>query len=187
MRQDKMVVGQLDAEHGPRQDGNDLTLEFDCFFGIHGEWQAGALFQSTGQPVQITGLATCSRKLARTLFARPGFVDGEGASLDFLAVEGADSRVGFGRVSHGDERKAAGAAGCAIHHEGDVRDFAMLFEKILEIVFSGLKREITYVQFHCDFLEPYLPATEPFPGTGFQITPEEISADDLPRNEQNRT
>jgi hypothetical protein len=62
----------------------------------------------------------------------------------------------------------------------------MLFEKILKIVFSGLKGEITYVQFHFDFLEQYLPATEPFPGTGFQITPEEISADDLPRNEQNR-
>jgi hypothetical protein len=25
----------------------------------------------------------------------------------------------------------------------------VLFEKILEIVLGGLKREITYVQFHC--------------------------------------
>ena len=187
MRQDKMVVGQLDAEHGPSQDGNDLTLEFDCFFGIHGEWQAGALFRAPASRFKLPGLVTCSRKLARTLFAGPGFVNGEGAALDFLAVKGADSGVGFSRVSHGHERKAARAAGCAVHHKGDVSDFAMLFEKILKIVFSGLKREITYVQFHCDFLEPYLPATEPFPGTGFQITPEEISADDLPRNEQNRT
>jgi hypothetical protein len=62
----------------------------------------------------------------------------------------------------------------------------MGFEKILEIVFSGLKREITYVQFHYYFLEQKLPATEPFPRTGFQTTTEEISADDLPRNEQNR-
>jgi hypothetical protein len=144
-------------------------------------------FPGTGQPVQIAELTTGARKLARTLFPRASFVDGQGASLDFFAVEGADGGGGFGRVSHGDERKTAGAAGCAIHHKGDVRDFAVLFEKILEIVFSGLKGEITYVQFHCDFLEPYLPATEPFPGTGFQITPEEISADDLPRNEQNRT
>ena len=36
---------------------------------------------------------------------------------------------------------------------GDFGDLAMLFEKILKIVFSGLKREITYVQFHCDLLE----------------------------------
>jgi hypothetical protein len=36
-------------------------------------------------------------------------------------------------------------------------------------------------------LETKLPATEPFPGFGFQITTEAISADDLPRNEQNRS
>ena len=59
----------------------------------------------------------------------------------------------------------------------------MLFEKILKIVFGGLKREITYVQFHCDFWSK-LRATEPFPGIGFQITTEASSADDLPRNEQ---
>jgi hypothetical protein len=36
-------------------------------------------------------------------------------------------------------------------------------------------------------LEKKLPATEPFPGIGFQITTEKNSTDDLPRNEQNRT
>jgi len=36
-------------------------------------------------------------------------------------------------------------------------------------------------------LEKKLPATEPFPGIGFQITTETTSTDDLPRNEQNRT
>ena len=55
------------------------------------------------------------------------------------------------RVIHGDERKAARSAGHAIHHQRDFGDLAVLFEKILKIVFSGLKREITYVQFHCDF------------------------------------
>ena len=54
---------------------------------------------------------------------------------------------------HGDEREAARFAGHAIHHQRYFGDFAMLFEKILKIVFSGLKREITYVQFHCDLLE----------------------------------
>src|SRR5439155_821309 len=49
------------------------------------------------------------------------------------------------------ERKAARFAGHAIHHQRYFADLAMLFEKILKIVFSGLKREITYVQFHCDF------------------------------------
>jgi len=31
----------------------------------------------------------------------------------------------------------------------DFVDGAMLFEQILKIVLGGLKREITYVQFHC--------------------------------------
>src|ERR1043166_3317806 len=95
------------------------------------------------------GLVAVSLRLARTLFASARFIHGQSATLHFLAVQGGHSRVGFRRVGHRDERKAAGAAGGAVHHEGDVGDFAMLFEKILKIVFSGLKREITYVQFHC--------------------------------------
>jgi hypothetical protein len=44
----------------------------------------------------------------------------------------------------------------------------MLFEKILKIIFSGLKREISYVVSLLLKLEQYLRATEPFPRTGFQ-------------------
>src|SRR6516225_112995 len=36
-----------------------------------------------------------------------------------------------------------------VRHEADFVDLAMLFEQILKIVLGGLKREITYVQFHC--------------------------------------
>src|ERR1700674_1438843 len=149
--------------------------------------RTGALGRAPVRRIKSAGLAARSRELTRPLFASACFVDGESASLHFLAVEGGDGRVGFRRVRHGDERKAAGAAGGAVHHQGNVGDFAVFFEKILKIVFSGLKREITYVQFHCDFLEQYLPATEPFPRIGFQITTERDSTDDLPRNEQNRT
>jgi len=182
-----VVVSELDTKHRAREDGNDFSLEFDCFFGIHGELQNRRPWKSAGSQIKSAGLVPRSGELTRAVFASTRFVDGESASLHFLAVEGGDGRVGFRRVGHGDERKAARAAGGAVHHQGNVGDFAVFFEKILEIVFSGLKREITYVQFHCDFLEQYLPATEPFPRIGFQITTEENSTDDLPRNEQNRT
>ena len=88
---------------------------------------------------------------ARTLFARTRFTDTQRASVQFLAVERADSSFRLGFFIHGDERKAARFAGHAVHHQRYFADLAMLFEKILKIVFSGLKREITYVQFHCDF------------------------------------
>src|SRR4026207_1506970 len=88
---------------------------------------------------------------ARTLFARTRFADTQRASVQFLAVERADGSFRFGFFIHGDERKAARFAGHAVHHQRYFADLAMLFEKILKIVFSGLKREITYVQFHCYF------------------------------------
>jgi hypothetical protein len=39
----------------------------------------------------------------------------------------------------------------------------MLFEQILKIVLGGLKREITYVQFHCVWIWKNYRPTEPFP------------------------
>jgi hypothetical protein len=51
-------------------------------------------------------------------------------------------------VVHRDERKSTRFTRHAVHHQMNFVD-AMLFEQILKIVLSGLKREITYVQFHC--------------------------------------
>ena len=59
----------------------------------------------------------------------------------------------------------------------------MLFEQIVKIVLGGLKREITYVQFHSVLKLEKLGATEPFPRIGFQTTNERGSPDDLPRSE----
>jgi len=59
----------------------------------------------------------------------------------------------------------------------------MLFEKILKIVFSGLKERLPTYSFIVIF-GANLRATELFPGIGFQITNETNSPDDLPRKEQ---
>jgi hypothetical protein len=46
----------------------------------------------------------------------------------------------------------------------DFVDGAMLFEQILKIVLGGLKREITYVQFHCVLDLEKLPSYRAVPG-----------------------
>lgn len=148
MGENGMIVRKLDAEHGASQDGSDFPFEFDSFFGIHIFCKAGARFErAPARGIKSAYLPARTSSL-RPLFPRARFVHGESASLHFLAVECGQSRVGFRRVIHGDKRKAAGAACGAIHHEGDVGDFAMLFEHILEIIFCRLEGEITYIQFH---------------------------------------
>jgi hypothetical protein len=66
-------------------------------------------------------------------------------------------------VVHRDEREAARFTRHPVHHQMDFVDRAVLFEKILKIVLGGLKREITYVQFHCLNLEK-LPSYRAVPG-----------------------
>ena len=66
-----------------------------------------------------------------------------------MTVERAHRGTGVRVVIDGDEREPARFAGHAVHHEADFTDLAMLFEQILKIVLGALKREITYVQFHC--------------------------------------
>ena len=81
-----------------------------------------------------------------------------------MAVEPAHRGTGLRVVIHGDERKPARFASHPVHHEADFVDLAMLFEQILKIVLSGLKREITYVQFHCVLNLEKLPSYRAVPG-----------------------
>jgi len=66
-----------------------------------------------------------------------------------MTIERSHCRAGLRVVIHSDESESARFAGHPVHHEMDFIDGAMLFEQILKIILSGLKREITYVQFHC--------------------------------------
>jgi hypothetical protein len=92
-------------------------------------------------------------KRTRAFFAGTSFVDGQWPAIQFLAVECAHGGRSVGVIIHGDERKAARFAGHAIHHQLHFADLAVLFEKILKIIFCGLEGKISYVQFHCDLLE----------------------------------
>src|SRR6266404_4194104 len=90
------------------------------------------------------GVLTVAR-WTRTLFACARFVNRECAPGKFLAVERRHGRASFSVVVHGDERKTARFAGHAVHHQRDFTDFAVLFEKILKIIFGSLKGEISYI------------------------------------------
>jgi hypothetical protein len=103
------------------------------------------------RPHQIPDLPAiaCIRAVAAvragTLFARARLIHVQCSAIEFLAVERRHGGFGLGIVIHRDERETARLAGHAVHHQRDFADLSVLFEKILEIVFSGLKREITNV------------------------------------------
>jgi len=81
-----------------------------------------------------------------------------------MAVERAYRCFSLRVVIHCDEREAARFAGHPVHHQMDFVDRAVFFEQILKIVLGGLKREITYVQFHCVLNMEKLPTYKAVPG-----------------------
>jgi len=117
------------------------------FFEWHADLLAGAPVNGT-PAAKLPWLAARTGELARPLFASAGFIHGQGASLDLFAVQGVDGGSGRGGVAHRHKREAAGAAGNAIVDERHFRDGAVLFEKILKIVFSRIEGKISYVEFH---------------------------------------
>jgi hypothetical protein len=75
---------------------------------------------------------------ARTFFPRPGEVDGQGASAQFLAIQGIDHLLSlFGRF-HRDEGESARTAGAAVHHQLGLHNGAVCRESVLQVVFSDV-------------------------------------------------
>src|SRR6266404_5610000 len=93
----------------------------------------------------IAGERALRAILAWPLFARARLIDVKSASRKFLAVERRHGRLGLRIVRHRDECKTARLASHAVHHQRHFADLPVLFEKILKIVFGGLKSEITNV------------------------------------------
>lgn len=91
--------------------------------------------------ITATGTAATAAA-AGTLFTGTGFVDREITALDVLAVDLGDGRLGAFRCGHRHEGEAAGPVGGTIHHEVDFRDGAAGGEKVLEVVFGGIKGKV---------------------------------------------
>ncbi len=91
--------------------------------------------------------ATASTTRAGPVFLRPGFIDGQGASVELGAVHGLDCILGFLGRRHRDEGESAGTACGSVQHQVDFEDGAVRGEGVLECVFSRLEREISNEEF----------------------------------------
>jgi len=160
MGQNEMLIRQRDPEHGARQHRHDRSFNTDRFVRIHDVdlskiANSAALTEApAAQSIpDLPAIASCKRTLravrTRTIFSRTSFVNVQRAAVQFMAVERIFRRTGLLVVIHCDKGEAARFTGHLVHHQMDFVDGAVFFEQILKIVLGGLKREITYVQFHC--------------------------------------
>ena len=83
--------------------------------------------------------------MCRTFFAGTGLVDGQGASLPLLAIQGLDGGVRSFLGSHADEGETARPPGHFIHDKVNRVDGAVLRKQILEVIFDDVKGQISHV------------------------------------------
>jgi hypothetical protein len=85
---------------------------------------------------------------ALTPFLRPGFVDGEATSLEFLLIQRFARRPSLSVVVHYDEAEAARTPGLVIADQTNRGDVTERREELLELRLFGIKRQISYVDLH---------------------------------------
>jgi hypothetical protein len=113
---------------------------------------AAATFSAaTTATAAIAAATTAASATTFALFHGTRFVDGQGPTVDFLAVELRDSGLRFIGSSHFDETEAAGAAGYAIVDHLDPRDVARLGKEIGQVVFRHAKGQIAHIEFYAHF------------------------------------
>ena len=99
--------------------------------------------------------AVLTTTAAAALFTRFGLVDGEGAAIHICAVQSGNSFLRFLGCAHGHETKTAGFTGHAIHQQVGFGDRAMRGERVLQVIFGGVKAKIPnkysiiHVMFYC--------------------------------------
>src|SRR4051794_29467173 len=96
---------------------------------------------TTAAAATVSTATATTTAATRTLFARLGFVDGQGAAIDLLAIEGGDDglRLFIGR--HLDEAEALAAAAVAIGDDFRALHGAVRAAELLEIRAGGVVRK----------------------------------------------
>src|SRR6185312_1243564 len=127
--------------------------------------------------------ATAATTDAWAFFTRAGNVDRQRTAVQLLAVHGVNGLLCFFGRTHGDERKAAGAATHAVHHQVGFNDRAVCGKCVLKIVLGGVEGKISYKQFRTHVMS-YCPKltlalSRLFPTAGFQIITELSSLEDF--------
>jgi hypothetical protein len=96
----------------------------------------------------VTPAATAAAATGTAVFTRPGLIHRQAAAADLFPACAFDRGGAFGGTAHRDKRESAGLARRMVCHQSYIRRRAELVEKILKIIFGGIERKITYVQFH---------------------------------------
>jgi hypothetical protein len=110
-----------------------------------------AVSTTTTTAATATESAATTTAAAFALFHRTRFVHGQGATVDFLAMELGDRGLGFLSGAHFDEAKAAGTSRHAIVDHLHPRDVARLGKEIGQVVFRHAKGQIAHIQFYAHF------------------------------------
>jgi hypothetical protein len=94
-----------------------------------------------------TAMSATTEGTLRAIFAGTGFVDRQFTAFVAFAMEGFNSLRSIFRSGHRDKGETAGAARHFVHDQIHCGNRAVLSEKILEISFGYLKRDIPDVEF----------------------------------------
>lgn len=92
-----------------------------------------------------TAVATTTAAAA-TLFAGPGFVDGQRTSVVLLIMQGADCGLGFLIAAHLNKGEALAATGIAILDHLSALNRAELAEQLLEVLATRVVAQVPHVQ-----------------------------------------
>jgi hypothetical protein len=95
-----------------------------------------------GLPIEKSDFRKIELKSA---LARPCFIYSQGPSHEILGIKlfnGFQSLIAF---AHLDKSKAFGTSGGPIHDDFGLLDPAKLFEQLFELIFTGLKRDVSNV------------------------------------------
>jgi hypothetical protein len=95
----------------------------------------------------ISSAITAATGAGRPLFARPGFIDSHGATINLLAVETLNGRLGGFLGIHGDKPEAARAAAEFVHDHVHFDDVAVGSEQILQLILGCVEGKISHKQF----------------------------------------
>jgi hypothetical protein len=104
------------------------------------------------RPSSIAAVATAAivakaTSAAAAILAGFGFIDFQGATTDFLAIEVLNRRCGLFLAGHFHEGKASRASGVAVFHNTGRLNRAGLAKQLLQLLTGGLESEVSNIKF----------------------------------------
>jgi hypothetical protein len=98
----------------------------------------------TASSTPSTAASPIPAPITAAVFSGPGFIDGDGAAIEFSAIELGDSLVSI-LVAHLDEPESLGPAGVTVRYDIRRFDFADLSEQVADITLGSLVGQVSNV------------------------------------------